>query len=167
MNPTINPQLNPIHGTNISWGLMKPSHGPAFKVKSLNGNMCHYMHMHKILKKTSHGPNKNNSANIMPSRENAQNACHCTKSTQFGSVRWNFFLKNTIASNEVEGKCQSQGSPACWDPSGRVHCTMYILVQIESKKETAIYLSLKKCTNYTVILILYSTRICTPCRQYV
>ena len=56
---------------------MKPSHGPAFKVKSLNGNMCHYMH--KILKKTSLGPNRNNSANIMPSRENAQNACHCTK----------------------------------------------------------------------------------------
>ena len=80
----------------------------------------------------------------------------------------NFFVKNTIASNEVEGKCQSQGSPACWDPSGRVHTrTMYILVQIESKKETAIYLPLKKCTNYTVILILYSTRICTPCRQYV
>ena len=44
---------------------------------------------------------------------------------------------------------------------------VYILVQIESKKETEIYLPLKKCTNYTVILILYSTRICTPCRQYV
>ena len=99
---------------------MKPSHGPAFKVKSLNGNMCHYMH--KILKKTSHGPNKNNSANIMPSRENAQNACHCTKvhsSDLFAEI---FFLEYYCV-EWSRGEMPKSREPCVLGPVGA--CTLY------------------------------------------